>query len=116
MGVMRLPEVPEEAIESGLERIREQFDVPSEFPADVLAVAEDAARRQPDDGYVDRTADPFVTLDPATSTDLDQAFTIDRDGDDLVLHYAIADVGFFVRPGDPVDTEAWRRGVTVFLP
>ena len=33
-----------------------------------------------------------------------------------MLHYAIADVGFFVRPGDPVDTEAWRRGVTVFLP
>ena len=113
---MRLPEGTEEAIESGLERIREQFDVPGEFPAEVLAAAEEAAQRQPDEGYVDRTADPFVTLDPATSTDLDQAFTIDRDGEDLVLHYAIADVGFFVRPGDPVDIEAWRRGVTVFLP
>ena len=66
--------------------------------------------------YVDRTGDPFVTLDPVTSRDLDQAFTIDRAGEDLVLHYAIADVGFFVDPGDPVDAEAWRRGVTVFLP
>ena len=116
MVTMRLPEAPAEAIESGLERIREQFDVPGEFPAEVLAAAEDAARRRPDDSYVDRTAEPFVTLDPATSTDLDQAFTIDRDGEDLVLHYAIADVGFFVTPGDPVDAEAWRRGVTVFLP
>jgi exoribonuclease R len=32
-----------------------------------------------------------------------------------VLRYAIADVGFFVRPGDPLDREAWRRGVTVYL-
>ena len=28
-------------------------------------------------------------------------------GDDIVLHYAIADVGWFVRPGDPLDVEAW---------
>ena len=48
---------------------------------------------------MDRTDGPFVTLDPASATDLDQAFAIDRAGDDLVLHYAIADVGFFVRPG-----------------
>ena len=37
-------------------------------------------------------------------------------GDDLVLHYAIADVGLFVDPGDAVDEEAWKRGVTVYLP
>ena len=35
---------------------------------------------------------PFVTLDPAASTDLDQAFTIERAGADLLLRYAIADV------------------------
>ena len=34
------------------------------------------------------------------------------DGDDVVLHYAIADVGWFVDPGDAIDQEAWRRGVT----
>jgi exoribonuclease R len=116
MVTMRLPEATEEAIESGLERIREQFDVPGEFPPEVLAAAEEAARRPPDGTYADRTAERFVTLDPATSTDLDQAFTIDRDSEDLLLHYAIADVGFFVTPGDPIDLEAWRRGVTVFLP
>ena len=33
-----------------------------------------------------------------------------------MLHYAIADVGFFVRPGDALDQEAWRRGVTVYMP
>jgi VacB/RNase II family 3'-5' exoribonuclease len=58
----------------------------------------------------------FVTLDPASSTDLDQAFTIERAGSDLILHYAIADVGFFVHAGDPLDVEAWRRGTTIYLP
>ena len=49
--------------------------------------------------HVDRTALPFVTLDPATSTDLDQAFTIERSGADLLLRYAIADVAWFVDDG-----------------
>jgi exoribonuclease R len=32
------------------------------------------------------------------------------------LHYAIADVGFFVSHGDALDEEAWTRGVTVYMP
>ncbi|NNE12468.1 MAG: RNB domain-containing ribonuclease, partial [Ilumatobacter sp.] len=55
-------------------------------------------------------------LDPESSVDLDQAFAIELSGDDVVLHYAIADVGAFVRPGDPLDTEAFERAVTVYLP
>src|SRR4029078_695064 len=50
------------------------------------------------------------------STDLDQAFALETAGGDVVLHYAIADVGFFVGPGDALDAEAWRRGVTVYMP
>jgi exoribonuclease R len=72
-------------------------------------------RGQPSE-HVDRTDWPFVTLDPAHSTDLDQAFTITRTGDDLLLHYAIADVGWFVQSGDALDTEAWKRGTTLYLP
>lgn len=100
----------------GLDRIRQEHQVPGRFPAAVLHAAQDAARRGPGRDHVDRTDLPFVTLDPATSTDLDQAFTMERDGDDIVLHYAIADVGWFVRSGDPVDAEAWRRGTTLYLP
>ena len=39
----------------------------------MLAAADEAARREPTD-HVDRTDWAFVTLDPAASTDLDQAF------------------------------------------
>jgi exoribonuclease R len=103
------------ALDSGLAAIRTQYDVPSAFPPGVVAAAEVAAKRAPTE-HVDRTDWPFITLDPATSTDLDQAFTIDRVGDDLLLHYAIADVAWFVDDGDVVDLEAWARGNTIYLP
>lgn len=105
-----------ETISAGLASIREQFQVPGEFPADVLAEARAAAARPLPTDRPDRTDLPFVTLDPASSTDLDQAFALSIDGDSLVLDYAIADVGWFVAPGSALDQEAWRRGVTVYLP
>jgi exoribonuclease R len=102
-------------IVEGLQRIRQQFKVPSGFPEEVLQAAEAAAKRVPT-AHVDHTAWPFVTLDPAESTDLDQAFHIEMNGNDVLLHYAIADVAWFVDDGDPIDNEAWRRGETLYLP
>ena len=37
-------------------------------------------------------------------------------GGDVLLHYAIADVAWFVDDGDPLDNEAWQRGTTQYLP
>ena len=84
-----------------------------EFPAEVRAEAEASARspRLPD---LDRTDLPFVTIDPETARDLDQALHIERDGDGYVVHYAIADVAAFVTPGGAVDAEAHRRGETLY--
>jgi len=113
---MRLPRHVDRALDAGLERVREQLHVPAGFPPDVALAAVEAARRRPGGEHVDRTDRPFVTLDPAASTDLDQAFALELAGGDVILHYAIADVGFFVRPGDPLDEEAWRRGLTLYLP
>lgn len=106
---------PDCLLTEGLAAIRQQFKVPATFPPPVLEAAEAAARRSPSE-HADRTAMPFVTLDPATSTDLDQAFTIEAAGSDLLLHYAIADVPWFVADGDALDTEAWLRGETMYLP
>lgn len=106
---------PHNALASGLMEIRRQFKVPKSFPVDVLRAADVAAQRTPTD-HVDRTSWPFVTLDPASSTDLDQAFIIERNGSDLLLRYAIADVAWFVDDGSVIDAEAWRRGTTLYLP
>lgn len=100
-----------------LARLRDEFELPGDFPPEVLENANEAAGRRPDTGsHRDRTALPFVTLDPASSTDLDQAFLIERSGADIVLHYAIADVAWFVDYDSPMAQEAWRRGMTVYLP
>ncbi|MEA3002568.1 MAG: hypothetical protein QOH81_1356 [Sphingomonadales bacterium] len=106
---------PTGALARGLANIRREFQVPASFPPDVLAAAETTARRAPAE-HADRTDRPFVTLDPASSTDLDQAFAIEGTGGDLLLHYAIADIAWFVEDGGAVDAEAWKRGTTLYLP
>ena len=106
---------PTHALSRGLARIRAEHQVPAAFPPQVLAAAEAAAARFPA-AHADRTSIPFVTLDPAASTDLDQAFAIERSGADLLLQYAIADVAWFVEDGDAIDAEAWARGETLYLP
>ncbi len=106
---------PGHALDSGLAAIRAELGLPAAFPAGVLAAVETAVRRTPD-AHPDRTDMPFVTLDPEGATDLDQAFSIEAAGGDLLLHYAIADVGWFVSPGDPLDHEAWKRGTTLYFP
>ncbi|HWM21317.1 MAG TPA: RNB domain-containing ribonuclease [Ilumatobacteraceae bacterium] len=113
---MRLDEHAAAAMAAGLDRIRSEFEIPDGFPADVDAAAKRAAERTVGAEHVDRTEVEFATIDPAGASDLDQAFAIETDGNDIVLRYAIADVGWFVQPGDPLDTEAWNRGVTVYLP
>ncbi len=103
----------------GLAAIRAELEVPERFPDEVEAAAAVASESTPADGpgRVDRRDLPLVTVDPAGSTDLDQAFHIERGvRGGHVVWYAIADVAAFVRAGDPVDIEARRRGVTLYAP
>ncbi|HEX8242240.1 MAG TPA: RNB domain-containing ribonuclease [Longimicrobium sp.] len=105
-------------IEAAFTRKREELGVRAEFPPEVLHAAEEASRRDPAGapGRQDRTAIPFVTVDPPGSRDLDQALRLERAGDGFRVWYAIADVGFWVEPGGPIEAEAWQRGVTFYAP
>jgi exoribonuclease R len=106
---------PDRLLGQGLAALRARFAIPDEFPPEVLAEA-DAVAGRPLSDHADRTAETFVTLDPAESTDLDQAFRIEPAGNDLVLHYALADIGWFVPEGGALEAEAWQRGLTFYLP
>lgn len=106
---------PDCILEAGLQAIREQYRLPTAFPADALAEAEAATAKAPAE-HRDLTALPFVTLDPASSMDLDQAFAIETAGADVILRYAIADVAWFVADDGPMDREAWVRGTSQYLP
>jgi exoribonuclease R len=100
-------------LRDGVAIVQQALAITPEFPAEVEKTARQAAGqpRLPD---LDRTDIPFVTIDPATSMDLDQALHIERDGRGFLVRYAIADVAAFVEPGDPVDEEAHRRGETLY--
>ena len=106
----------ESELRAAFQQIRDDLQVPREFPADVLAEAEQAAAA-PSLPSTDLTDVPFVTVDPAGSKDLDQAMHLEqRPGGGFRLHYAIADVGGFVRPGGALDREAHARGLTIYCP
>lgn len=107
-------------IRAGLRALRDDLSLPDSFPPGVLAAAEAASSTLGlADGRErrDLTDVPFVTIDPAGSTDLDQAVWVEAraDGGHRVL-YAIADLAAFVSPGDAVDSEARTRGLTIYLP
>ena len=90
--------------------VRADLDLPGPHPPEVVAEAEAA---EPDlAGRADLLDLPFATIDPPGSMDLDQAFHLEPGR----FRYAIADVAAFVRPGGAIDAEAWRRGVTYYLP
>ena len=94
--------------------LRRELKLPEAFPEAALHEAESAARQEP--AGVDLTSVPFVTIDPATSRDLDQAMCLERNGRGYRVRYAIADVASYVRPGGPLEAESWVRGQTVYLP
>ncbi|HWS39093.1 MAG TPA: RNB domain-containing ribonuclease [Actinoplanes sp.] len=96
--------------------LRRELGLPEEFSGGVLAEAEEAVRGTALP-VTDRTGVEFVTIDPATSRDLDQAMHLSRLGDGgYRVRYAIADVASYVRPGGAVEAESWVRGQTVYLP
>ncbi|MFC8848176.1 MULTISPECIES: RNB domain-containing ribonuclease [unclassified Micromonospora] len=96
--------------------LRRELELPDGFPPAAQREAEAVAAAPPRPA-VDRTDVPFVTVDPATSRDLDQAMHLARrPGGGFRVRYAIADVAAHVRPGGALEEETWRRGQTVYLP
>jgi VacB/RNase II family 3'-5' exoribonuclease len=105
--------VSAQEMREGIAAIQQELKVSAQFPDEVERSAAGAAAAPRLPG-LDRTDIPFVTIDPESARDLDQAMHIERSVDGYVVHYAIADVGAFVTPGDPVDVEANRRGETLY--
>nr|WP_256869798.1 RNB domain-containing ribonuclease [Paenarthrobacter ureafaciens] len=95
--------------------LRSELELPGDYPADAEHEARQAVQnlQLPPRSLLDV---PFVTIDPATSTDLDQALFIQRNDAGYKVLYAIADVPSFVAPGGALDAETRRRGQTFYAP
>jgi exoribonuclease R len=107
--------LPSDARPYDLDALRAELDAPREFSAAALAEAEQSAASPllPD---LDRTDLPLLTIDPPGSQDLDQAVCFARRDGGYRVHYAIADVAAFVRPGGALDADLTARGVTLYAP
>jgi exoribonuclease R len=97
--------------------LRRELHLPTEFSAAAQAEADAVAARGPVLPALDLTAITFVTIDPPTSMDLDQAMCLERrTGGGYRVYYAIADVSAFVAPDGALVVDTWARGQTVYLP
>lgn len=112
---IRVTGAAEAPLRAALRALRTELDVPEAFGPQVLAEAERAAREPTLPAY-DATDVPLFTIDPPTSTDLDQAMHLSRRPDGYRVRYAIADVAAFVVPGGALDAEAHRRVTTLYFP
>lgn len=94
--------------------------IPHVFPEKVLAEAE-AAKPVPagDTVHEDWRNLPLITIDPADAKDHDDAIQAEPDAETEGGHtvtVAIADVAWYVRDGMAMDTEAQKRGNSVYFP
>ncbi len=99
--------------------IIDEFDLPIEFPSNVLAesseidstITKDEIKKR-----VDFRKHPTFTIDPTSSKDFDDAVSIKQTKDgkfEIGIH--IADVTHYLKPGSELDKEAYKRGTSVYL-
>lgn len=96
-----------------------QFNIPHEFPENVLAEAEAIPMEVlPEElnGRRDLRDQLIMTIDGADAKDIDDAIAIERVGaNQYKLWVHIADVAHYVREGSAIDREAFARGTSVYL-
>lgn len=63
----------------------------------------------------DLTHLPFVTIDSASTRDMDDALAVERTPDGITLHVAIADPASFIQPNSPLAKSAEQNGQSCYF-
>ncbi len=100
-----------------------KYEVPHQFSASALAQAAslpDKVRAADCKQRVDLTDVPLVTIDGEDARDFDDAVYCEPakvgKGSGWRLVVAIADVSHYVKPGEPLDEDAYERATSVYFP
>ena len=119
MGTLRERFGPADRRESAVEAILYTHDIVRAFPPAVLAETEtipQAVEPSALAGRLDLRGKTIITIDGASSKDFDDAVSLEKDDQGRwVLGVHIADVSHYVRPGTPLDLEAFERGTSVYF-
>jgi ribonuclease R len=93
--------------------------IPQEFSAAGIQEAERLPKEVDErdfKGRVDLTHLPLITIDGATAKDFDDAIYTERNRQGYLCYVAIADVSHYVKPGRPMDIDAYERGTSTYFP
>lgn len=94
------------------------FGIPTEFPEKVLNQAENMNKPvslADMEGRTDLRDTLMVTIDGEDAKDLDDAVSLEMEGNLYVLGVHIADVSNYVQENSALDREALKRGTSVYL-
>jgi ribonuclease R len=86
------------------------------FNEQIEQSAREAAQAADERTRRDLTPLATFTIDPSQARDFDDAISVAREGDGVRVYVHIADVAQFVAPGSAIDSEALRRGNSVYAP
>ncbi len=96
-----------------------KHSLPYEFSHEAMKLAEKfkpTVQKADWKGRIDLRDLPLVTIDGETARDFDDAVYCEPQGKGWRLVVAIADVSFYVQPGDALDKDAFDRGNSVYFP
>ena len=98
--------------------IVKNYDIPTEFPEEVMKQIENIPDEVPEGDKVGRKDIrdwQTVTIDGEDAKDLDDAVTLTKEDGIYTLGVHIADVSHYVTENSPLDKEAVKRGTSVYL-
>jgi len=96
-----------------------KHNLPHEFSVEAVKLAESYPKLVQSADYknrIDCREMPLITIDGETARDFDDAVYAEPQGKGWRLVVAIADVSFYVKPGDALDKGAFDRGNSVYFP
>ncbi|HLH32983.1 MAG TPA: RNB domain-containing ribonuclease [Terriglobia bacterium] len=103
-------------VDPAVDRFLVMAGIETEFPAPLQDAVRQLTAHVHTASRTDYQEFPAFTIDDEDTREVDDALTVERNGNEIIVGIHIADVSSFVRKGDLLDAEAAKRSSTIYLP
>jgi VacB/RNase II family 3'-5' exoribonuclease len=94
-----------------------RLNLPNKFPEEVIEELKDMTITDSDiKNRIDLRNIDIFSIDPDTSTDIDDALSYEKTNFGYRIGIHIADVSHFIKAGTALDKEAYKRSFTIYFP